>query len=114
VKYEDASWHSGADEYPKELPAQAAGTHTGMFVAWALLGGLGSSLHAGHLPRLRQRQVTPGALCMIGAESRTRRNVLRNRAQSNVRADASHRRHAAQLRICASVNGIVLNPREPL
>jgi tripartite-type tricarboxylate transporter receptor subunit TctC len=61
VKYEDASWHSGADDFPKELPAQAAATHSGMFLAWALLGGLGSTLHAGDLARLRSRQVTPGA-----------------------------------------------------
>ena len=40
MKYEDASWHSGADDFPKDLTAQAAGTHSGMFLAWALLGGL--------------------------------------------------------------------------
>ena len=61
MKYEDASWHSGADDYPKDLPAQAAGTHSGMFLAWALLGGLGSSMHAGDLKKLKDRQVTPGA-----------------------------------------------------
>ena len=61
MKYEDASWHSGADDYPKDLSAQAAGTHSGMFLAWALLGGLGSSLHAGDLKKLRERQQTPGA-----------------------------------------------------
>jgi tripartite-type tricarboxylate transporter receptor subunit TctC len=62
MKYEDASWHSGADDFPKDLPAQAAGTHSGMFLAWALLGGLGSTLHAGALPKLKERQVTPGSL----------------------------------------------------
>lgn len=61
MKYEDASWHSGADDFPKDLTAQAAGTHSGMFLAWALLGGLGSSMHAGDLKKLKDRQVTPGA-----------------------------------------------------
>jgi tripartite-type tricarboxylate transporter receptor subunit TctC len=61
VKYEDVAWHSGADDYPKDLPEAAAGTHTGMFVVWALLGGLGSTLHAGSLADLRTRKVTPGA-----------------------------------------------------
>jgi len=61
VKYEDVSWHSGADDYPKDLPHEAAGTHSGMFFAWALLGGLGSNLHAGDVVRLRKRETTPGA-----------------------------------------------------
>ena len=61
MKYEDASWHSSAHDFPKDLPAQAAGTHSGMFLAWALLGGLGSSMHAGDRKKLRDRQVTPGA-----------------------------------------------------
>ena len=61
MKYEDVSWHSGAEDYPKELPQEAAGTHSGMFLAWALLGGLGSTMHAGRLARLRKREVTPGA-----------------------------------------------------
>jgi tripartite-type tricarboxylate transporter receptor subunit TctC len=61
MKYEDASWHSGAHDFPKDLPAQAAGTHSGMFLAWALLGGLGSSMHTGGVKNLKDRQVTPGA-----------------------------------------------------
>jgi hypothetical protein len=61
MKYEDVSWHNTAAEYPKGLPRQAAGTHTGMFLVWALLGDLGSTLHAGRLAQLRARDVTPGA-----------------------------------------------------
>ena len=64
MKYDDASWHYGAGEYPKELQPQAAATHTGMFVAWALLSGLGGELHTKELPegiaRLQTRSVTPG------------------------------------------------------
>ena len=61
MKYEDVSWHNTAEEYPKDLTPQAAATHAGMFLVWALLAGLGHSLHAGDLARLRAREVTPGA-----------------------------------------------------
>ena len=64
MKYEDVSWHYPADEYPKDLPEEAAATHTGMFLAWALLGGLGGEIHTKELPAgidsLRARRVTPG------------------------------------------------------
>jgi hypothetical protein len=58
VKYDDVSWHTGAEEYPKALPPEAAGTHTGMFVAWALLSGLGSGLS--DAAPLAARTITPG------------------------------------------------------
>jgi hypothetical protein len=61
MKYEDASWHNTADDYPKDLGAEAAATHIGKFFAWALLGGLGSTMHAARLAALRIRGVTPGA-----------------------------------------------------
>ena len=60
MKYEDVSWHSGAENFPKELPAQAGGTHTGMFVAWALLGGLGNPEFFEDLAPLKTRSTTPG------------------------------------------------------
>jgi hypothetical protein len=39
MKYDDASWHCAGD-FPKDLPEAAGATHTGMFLAWALLSGL--------------------------------------------------------------------------
>ena len=64
MKYDDASWHYGGD-FPADLPDEAGATHSGMFLAWALLNGLGGEFHenesAGDLARLRQRAVTPGA-----------------------------------------------------
>ncbi|NOT38921.1 MAG: hypothetical protein HOP13_00340 [Alphaproteobacteria bacterium] len=64
VKYDDASWHYGGD-FPEDLPDEAGATHIGMFVACALLEGLGSELHtvefAEDLEKLRKRLVTPGA-----------------------------------------------------
>lgn len=41
MKYDDASWHSGGD-FPKDLPPNAAFTHTGLYLAWAVLADLGS------------------------------------------------------------------------
>jgi hypothetical protein len=64
VKYDDASWHSGGD-FPHDLRPDAAGTHTGMFLAWALLSGSGGDLHLEGSPapieKLRSRSVTPGS-----------------------------------------------------
>ena len=61
MKYEDVSWHHVAEDYPKDLPPEAAGTHTGMFVAWALVSGLASSELTGAAAELRARRLTPGA-----------------------------------------------------
>jgi hypothetical protein len=70
MKYDDVSWHTGAAEYPADLPKEAAATHTGMFVAWALLSGIGGDLHTKDLPdsipRLRARSVTPGQFLLEG------------------------------------------------
>lgn len=59
LKYDDASWHSGG-QFPEDLSSSAAATHAGMFLAWAILNGLGSEVHAGG-PALRDRTATPGA-----------------------------------------------------
>lgn len=63
MKYDDASWHRVGD-FPKNLPEAAAATHTGMFLAWALLSGLAGSLHIedfrDELERLKARHITPG------------------------------------------------------
>lgn len=63
MKYDDASWHYGG-KFPKDLPIEAGATHTGMFVAWALLSGLAGEIHIdgfpGDIPRLKSRSITPG------------------------------------------------------
>ena len=65
MKYEDVSWHFGGEGFPKDLPEEAGGTHTGMFAAWALLAGLAGDLHSKDCPEdiedLRTRSITPGA-----------------------------------------------------
>jgi len=67
MKYDDASWHYSGD-FPVDLPPEAGATHTGMFVAWALLSGLGSDILTVDAPedlaQLRERSVTPGQFFM--------------------------------------------------
>lgn len=62
MKYDDASWHYGGD-FPADLDEVAGSTHIGMFVAWALLSGLGGSIHIDDfpdsVPTIKQRKVTP-------------------------------------------------------
>jgi hypothetical protein len=64
MKYDDASWHYGGN-FPKDLPIGAGATHTGMFVAWALLSGLAGDIFIhdfpNEIPKLVSRSVTPGA-----------------------------------------------------
>ena len=62
MKYDDASWHSGG-KFPKDLPPEAGATHTGMFLAWALLNGLAGENFTdtpGETGKLASRAVTPG------------------------------------------------------
>jgi len=63
MKYDDASWHYGG-KFPADLPPEAGATHTGMFVAWALLAGLGGEIHTEECPEdlkaLQTRVQTPG------------------------------------------------------
>lgn len=44
MKYDDASWHYGGD-FPDDLPEEAAATHIGMFLAWAITNDLAGELH---------------------------------------------------------------------
>jgi hypothetical protein len=37
ITYDRADWHSSAAAYPPDLPKEAAATHIGMFLAWAIL-----------------------------------------------------------------------------
>jgi hypothetical protein len=64
MKYDDASWHYGG-EFPDDLPSEAGATHTGMYLAWALLSGLSGELHISdfpeNIPLLQSRSITPGA-----------------------------------------------------
>ena len=64
MKYDDASWHYGG-KFPKDLPVEAAATHTGMFLVWALKSGLAGNFHleesTDEIANLQTRTITPGA-----------------------------------------------------
>lgn len=59
--YDRADWHYGGD-YPMDLPPSNGGTHIGMFLAWAILHGLGGHFHELNseesLEALRSRKIT--------------------------------------------------------
>lgn len=40
AKLDDVSWHLNGDSFPEGLPEEAAATHIGCFVAWAIKRGL--------------------------------------------------------------------------
>lgn len=73
MKYDDASWHYGG-EFPADLPDEAGATHTGMYVAWALLSGLAGNIHVTDYPediqRLQERSVTPGAFFLSACDGK--------------------------------------------
>jgi len=73
MKYDDASWHYGGD-FPQDLPAEAGGTHIGMFLTWSLLNGLDGSIWADEfpqdIPRLVKKEVTPGQFFMNFADEK--------------------------------------------
>ena len=60
--YDRADWHSGADNFPGDLPLEAGGTHIGMFLAWAILRDRVSEVHraeaADDLVAVRRRAIT--------------------------------------------------------
>lgn len=74
MKYDDASWHYGADNFPKDLPEEAGATHTGMFAAWAFLSGLAGPLHIEDfpedIPKLTNRSVTPAAFFLEACDGK--------------------------------------------
>jgi hypothetical protein len=73
MKYDDASWHYGGN-FPKDLPMEAGATHTGMFVAWALLSGLAGEIFINDFPneleKLRSRECTPGQFFLSSCDGK--------------------------------------------
>jgi hypothetical protein len=39
AKFDDASWHWGADNFPDDAPQENGATHIGMFVTWTIERG---------------------------------------------------------------------------
>jgi hypothetical protein len=40
AKVDDVSWHTGADDFPEDVPEENGATHIGMFLTWAIDKGL--------------------------------------------------------------------------
>jgi hypothetical protein len=89
MKYDDASWHYGGD-FPEDLPREAGATHTGMFVAWALLSGLGGEMHAKEFPedleKLASRSVTPGKFFLEACDGKFTDEDLNDEGNAFTRA----------------------------
>lgn len=45
MKYDDASWHYGADSFPKGQPDEHGATHIGLFLRWCFVKGWAGDLH---------------------------------------------------------------------
>lgn len=73
AKLDDASWHYGG-EFPDDLPDEAGATHIGMFLAWALLAGLGAEedpiFDDEELRALRERTTTPGRFLISACDEK--------------------------------------------
>lgn len=60
LKYDDAWWHYD-DRFPDDLSREGASTYIGMFLAWAILNGLGDPIHYPEdKHELEYRLMTPG------------------------------------------------------
>ena len=85
MKYDDASWHFGADDFPEHASPQMAATHIGMFVAWAIFRGLMSEEFiadfAAQVQTLKLKQTTPGLFVWQFMEGKFSTNDLSKPAQ---------------------------------
>jgi hypothetical protein len=50
MKYDDASWHYGADSFPKDQPEEFGATHIGLFLRWCFVKGWAGQLHLAEEP----------------------------------------------------------------
>jgi hypothetical protein len=57
MKYDDASWHYGADNFPKDQPEEHGATHIGLFLRWCFLKGWAGELHMSEEPEEVRRVV---------------------------------------------------------
>jgi len=62
VAYDRMDWHYGTEDFPNELNDDNAGTHIGMFLAWAIQKDLIGELHlqesAESISKVKSRQIT--------------------------------------------------------
>jgi hypothetical protein len=89
MKYDDASWHYGGN-YPSDLPNEAGATHSGMFVAWAVLSGLAGPIHLVEFPemlgRLQRREITPGRFLIEACDEKFTNDDLNDEGNAFAKA----------------------------
>lgn len=78
--YDAASWHYKSDEYPKDLPPDAAFTHLGMYLGWAIERNLISDAlrkkAAAAIEKFRKREIPPSEVFRIGCVDELTRDHL--------------------------------------
>lgn len=85
MAHDRIDWHSGADNFPPDLPAEAGATHIGMYLAWAITRGLEGALHRGEsqtaLDAVRERRMTGREFLLLVCDGKFREaelNILGN------------------------------------
>ncbi len=90
MKYDDASWHYGADDFAKDLPVEAGATHIAMFAMWAWSNGLAGPLITEDTPEaldaLRSRSMTPAELFLQYSDGKLIDEDLNEEANAFARA----------------------------
>ena len=51
MKYDDAGWHNGADNFPGSSPPESGATHIALFLKWCFLKGWAGELHTHDWPK---------------------------------------------------------------
>ena len=69
TKFDDMSWHAGADDFPEDAPEENAATHIGMFLTWAIDKGL-----------FADPEIPPQAVEAVRTRTKSGRDFLRTNA----------------------------------
>lgn len=57
MKYDDASWHYGAESFPKDQPEEHGATHIALFLRWCFTKGWAGEVHISEEPDDVQRVI---------------------------------------------------------
>ena len=73
MKYDDYRWHI-AEDYPTDLPKEAAVTHMGMFMGWVLDKGFEGDIlkerFSENIDKFRKRQITGAKFLELSSDFR--------------------------------------------
>ncbi len=57
MKYDDASWHYGGDNFPADHPDEYGATHIALFLKWCFVKGWAGDLHLQEQPEAVQHVI---------------------------------------------------------